>query len=356
MFEDKNSNNKIKLEELGKLGLIDYLTKTIELNHKSSELGVGDDAAIIKNTDEATVVTSEIFVEGVFFNLTYMPLKHLGYKVVIASISNLCAMNVTPTQILVNVAVSNRFNLDAIEELYMGIQLACNKYAIDIIGGDTTSSNKGLVISITSIGQSTIEESIQRNGASENDLIVVTGDLGSAYMGLQILDRERQVFEVNPNNQPDLEPYTYLIQRQIKPEARTDIKQTLKELELKPSSMIDISKGLATELLQLCKENGLGCQLFEDKIPYDPQLISACEEFEMDITTVGLNSGEDYELLFTIKVNDFAKIKANPNFTVIGHMTSEKEGAHLITRANTKIPLKARGWGRLDQHDYSNDN
>ena len=301
--------------------------------------------------DKKTVISTDLLVEGVHFDLSYMPLKHLGYKAVVANVSDICAMNATPTQITVSIAVSNRFPLEALEELFEGITLASKIYNVDVIGGDTTSSQKGLIISITAIGEANLEDITYRNGANASDLLVVTGDVGAAYMGLQVLEREKQVFQVNPNNQPDLENYTYLIERQLKPEARKDIKELLEKLEVKPTSMIDVSDGLSSEILHLCKQSGVGCNLYEEKIPVDPQLIDVCEEFNIDITTIALSGGEDYELLFTIKMEDFDKIKANPNLTVIGHMTEEKEGMHLITRANTKIPLKARGWNALQNEE-----
>ena len=294
-----------------------------------------------------TLVSTDLLVEGVHFDLSYMPLKHLGYKAVVVNLSDIAAMNAKPTQITVSIAVSNRFPLEALEELFNGIALAAKTYNIDVIGGDTTSSQKGLIISITVLGEANLDEIVYRNGAKENDLIVVSGDLGSAYMGLQVLEREKQVFQVNPNNQPDLDAYTYLIERQLKPEARTDIKELLEKLEVKPTSMIDISDGLSSELIHICKQSNVGCNLFEEKIPVDPQFIDVCEEFNIDSTTIALNGGEDYELLFTIPLEDFDKIKANPNFTVIGHVTDASEGINLITRANTKIPIKARGWDAL---------
>jgi thiamine-monophosphate kinase len=276
--------------------------------------------------------------------LAYMPLKHLGYKAVVVNVSDICAMNAKATQITVSVAVSNRFPLEALEELFGGIALAANEYKVDVIGGDTTSSQKGLVISITVLGEADSDELVYRNGAQSNDLLVVTGDIGAAYMGLQVLEREKQVFQVNPNSQPDLDAYTYLIERQLKPEARKDVRTLLHALEVKPTSMIDISDGLSSEIIHLCKQSGVGCNLYEDKLPLDPQLIGVCEEFNIDSTTVAINGGEDYELLFTVAMEDFEKIKGNPNFTIIGHMTDESEGIHLITRADTKIALKARGW------------
>ena len=346
MLEDKNPQ-RTPVSQLGEFGLIDHLTKSFDIKHSSTLKGIGDDGAVLDFKDKKVVVSTDLLVEGVHFDLSYMPLKHLGYKAVVVNISDIAAMNAKPTQITVSIAVSNRFPLEALEELFNGIALAAKTYNIDVIGGDTTSSQKGLIISITVLGEANEDEIVYRNGAKENDLIVVSGDLGSAYMGLQVLEREKQVFQVNPNNQPDLDAYTYLIERQLKPEARTDIKELLKKLEVKPTSMIDISDGLSSELIHICKQSNVGCNLFEEKIPVDPQFIDVCEEFNIDSTTIALNGGEDYELLFTIPLEDFDKIKANPNFTVIGHVTHASEGINLITRANTKIPIKARGWDAL---------
>jgi thiamine-monophosphate kinase len=256
-------------------------------------------------------------------------------------------MNANPTQITLSIAVSNRFPLEALEDFFDGVALAAKQYNVDVVGGDTTSSQKGLIISVTAIGEANAEEITYRNGANDNDLLVVTGDIGAAYMGLQVLEREKQVFAVNPNSQPDLEAYSYLIERQLKPEARKDVRALLQALEVKPTAMIDISDGLSSEIIHICKQSDVGCNLFEEKLPLDPQLINVCEEFNIDSTTVAINGGEDYELLFTIALEDFDKIKGNPNFTVIGHMTPAGDGMHLITRANTKIPLKARGWNAL---------
>ena len=279
-----------------------------------------------------------------------MPLKHLGYKAVMVNLSDVYAMNGTAEQITVSIAVSNRFPLEAVEELYAGIQLACETYNIDLIGGDTTSSNKGILISVTAIGKAEKEEVVYRDGAKETDLIVVSGDLGAAYLGLQVLEREKQVFKVDPKNQPDLDNYTYLIERQLKPEARKDIAGLLKELEVKPTSMIDVSDGLSSELFHICTQSKVGCKVYEEKLPLDPQVISACEEFELDSTMVALSGGEDYELLFTIAIADFDKIKGNPNFSIIGHVTSENQGLNLVTRANQEIELKAQGWNALKDH------
>ena len=350
MIEDKNQQ-RTPLSTLGEFGLINHLTSNFKINHTSTIKGIGDDAAVLRHNDKHIVVTTDLLVEGVHFDLAYMPLKHLGYKAVVANISDICAMNATPTQITVSVAVSNRFPLEALEELFEGITLASKIYNVDVIGGDTTSSQKGLIISITAIGTVKLDAVAYRNGAQVGDLLVVTGDIGAAYMGLQVLEREKQVFQVNPNNQPDLEAYTYLIERQLKPEARTDIKDLLEKLEVQPTSMIDISDGLSSEILHICKQSGVGCNLYEEKIPVDPQLINVCEEFDLDITTIALSGGEDYELLFTINMNDYDKIKANPNLTVIGHITEAKEGNHLITRIGTKIPLKAQGWNAMDEQE-----
>lgn len=349
MLEDKNAS-RTSLSDLGEFKLIEHLTKNFEIKHESTVKGIGDDGAVLDFKDKKVVVSTDLLVEGVHFDLSYMPLKHLGYKSVVVNISDICAMNAKATHITVSVAVSNRFPLEAMEELFAGITLAAKEYNVDVIGGDTTSSQKGLIISITAVGEVSEDEVVYRNGAKEGDLLVVTGDIGAAYMGLQVLEREKQVFLVNPNSQPDLEAYTYLIERQLRPEARKDIKGLLAALGVKPTSMIDISDGLSSEIIHLCKQSSVGCNLYEEKLPLDPQLISVCEEFNIDSTTVAINGGEDYELLFTISINDFDKIKANPHLTVIGHMVTESEGIHLITRADTKIAMKARGWNAIDEN------
>ena len=343
MLENKN-NERTSLEQLGEFGLIEHLTQNFSIANKSTLKGIGDDAAVLDFGQQKALITTDLLVEGVHFDLSYMPLKHLGYKAVMVNLSDVYAMNAKASQITVSIAASNRFPLEAMEELYAGIHLATKNFGIDLIGGDTTSSLTGLLISITAIGEAIEEKITYRDGAKPNDLLVVTGDLGGAYMGLQVLEREKEVFKVNPNNQPDLEPYTYIVERQLKPEARKDIIALLEKLKIKPTSMIDISDGLSSEILHLCKNSAVGCNLFEEKIPLDPTVIAACEEFKMDSTMVALGGGEDYELLFTIDQNDFDKIKGNPNLTVIGHMAEASEGAHLITRANTKIPLTAQGW------------
>ncbi|MFD0863396.1 thiamine-phosphate kinase [Sungkyunkwania multivorans] len=346
MIEDKTPK-RTALSELGEFGLIAHLTKDFKVVNPSTIKAIGDDAAIIDFKEKKAVISTDLLVEGVHFDLSYMPLKHLGYKAVMVNLSDIYAMNAAATQITVSIAVSNRFPLEALEELYAGIHLAAKIYNVDVVGGDTTSSNKGLLISVTSIGEVEEQNIAYRNGAKPNDLLVVTGDLGGAYMGLQVLEREKEVFKVNPNNQPDLDQYTYIIERQLKPEARKDIPPLLDQLGVKPTAMIDISDGLSSEIIHISKQSEVGVNLFEDKIPLDPQVIATCEEFKIDSTMVALSGGEDYELLFTIDQADYPKIKANPNLTVIGHMTEAKEGMHLITRANTKIPLKAQGWNAM---------
>lgn len=350
MITDKN-NAKTSLSSLGEFGLIDHLTANFSVSQESTTKGIGDDAAVLDFNAKKTVVSTDLLIEGVHFDLSYMPLKHLGYKAVMVNLSDIYAMNATATQITVSIAVSNRFPLEALEDLYEGIHAATKTYNVDLVGGDTTSSTKGLLISVTAIGVANEEDITYRNGAKANDLLVATGDLGAAYLGFQILEREKQVFQANPNNQPDLDQYSYLIERQLKPEARQDVSGLLKELKVTPTAMIDISDGLSSEIMHLCKQSEVGCNLYEDKIPLDQQVISACEEFNMDSTTIALNGGEDYELLFTVSQEDFPKIKANPHFSIIGHMTDASEGMHLITRGNQKIALQAQGWNALENEE-----
>jgi len=350
MLKDKGEQ-RTTLASLGEFGLIDHLTANLKITQSSTLKGIGDDAAVLDFKSKKAVVSTDLLIEGVHFDLSYMPLKHLGYKAIVVNLSDIYAMNATATQVTVSIAVSNRFPLEALEELYAGIQMAADIYKVDVVGGDTTSSTKGLLISVTAIGEVDEENITYRNGAKVNDLLVVTGDIGGAFLGLKVLQREKAVFEVNPNNQPDLDMYSYIIERQLKPEARKDISKLLQDLEVKPTSMIDISDGLSSEIMHLCKQSEVGCNLYEDKIPLDPQVISTCEEFNIDSTMVALSGGEDYELLFTVKQEDFPKIKANPNFSIIGHITEAREGMHLITRANTKIPLKAQGWDAMDEQE-----
>lgn len=347
MIEDKNPK-RTPLSELGEFKLIEHLTKHFEINQKSTVKSIGDDAAILSFGDKETVISTDLLVEGVHFDLSYVPLKHLGYKAVMVNLSDICAMNAMPTQITVSIAVSNRFPLEALEELYAGITTAAKLYNVDVVGGDTTSSTSGLIISVTAVGDVEKDKAVFRSGAKPNDLLVVSGDIGGAYMGLQILEREKEVFKVNPNSQPDLSMYSYIVERQLKPEARKDIISLLEQLDVKPTSMIDISDGLSSEVIHLCKQSNVGVDLYETKIPLDPQVISTCEEFNIDSTTIALNGGEDYELLMTVSQEDYPKIKGNPNLTVIGYMTEKDNGMHLVTRAEEKIPIIAKGWNALN--------
>ena len=344
MFENKNQE-LTPISTLGEFGLIKHLTQFFSVENTSTELGVGDDAAIINAEGKKVLVSTDMFTEGVHFNLGYTPLKHLGYKVVVAGISDIAAMNAVPTQIMISVAVSNRFPVEALEEIYAGIQLACRRYKVDLVGGDTTSSQTGLVINVTTVGLESSEKIISRNGVKPNDLLVVTGDLGGAYMGLQILEREHSVYLKNPNMQPEMEGYDYILERQLKPEARTDIKGILEELGVKPTSMIDVSDGLASEVLHLSDKSKVGFRIYEEKIPMDELTISTADEFNLNPVMTALNGGEDYELLFTISQSDFDKIKNNPDFTIIGHAVEEEQGNYLVLRGSNELAeLTAQGW------------
>lgn len=347
MIEDK-SPQRTPVENLGEFGLIDFITKNFEIEQESTITGIGDDAAVLNHT-KSTVVTTDMLVEGVHFDLSYVPLKHLGYKAIMVNLSDVYAMNAKATQVMVSIAISNRFPVEAVDELYEGIHMACKTYGVDLIGGDTTASRSGLVISVTAIGEQDADKIVRRKGAAEGDLLVVSGDIGAAYMGLQILEREKAVFKANPQNQPDIEAYSYLLERQLKPEARKDICQLLEELEVHPTSMIDLSDGLSSEIIHLCKHSQVGMTLYEDKIPLDPTVITACEEFNLDSTTIALSGGEDYELLFTVKQEDFPKIKANPSLSVIGHVVDATNGINLVTRGGEQIPIKAMGWNSFQE-------
>jgi len=350
MLEDKNIP-KTPVATLGEFELIKTITKEFKINEKSTQVGIGDDAAVIQHGKEDTLVSTDLLIEGVHFDLSYMPLKHLGYKAVMVNLSDIYAMNGIATQITFSLAFSNRFPLEAIEELYAGIYLACKNYKVDLVGGDTTSSTTGLMLSVTAIGKAPKKEITQRSGAKEGNLVVVTGDLGGAYMGLQVLEREKAVFQVNPQSQPDLSEYSYCIERQLKPEARTDIKALLNELDVKPTSMIDISDGLSSEILHISKASKLGCQIYEDKIPIDPEVGKTCEEFKINNTTAALNGGEDYELLFTIEQNDFEKVKGHPHLSVIGHMTDQASGYNMVTGLGQQIELTAQGWSGIKSEE-----
>jgi len=342
------STKKItQLSDLGEFGLIGRLTEKIQIKNKSTLVGVGDDAAVLTYPDKKIVVTTDLLTEGIHFNLMYVPLKHLGYKSVVVNLSDVYAMNATPRQITVSIAISSKFSFEAVEELYSGIHLACEKYGVDLIGGDTTSSLTGLTISVTAIGEATEGELVYRSGAKVNDLLCVSGDLGGAYMGLQLLERENEVFKVNPTSQPQFEGYDYILQRQLKPEARGDIKELFKTLKIKPTSMIDISDGLSSEILHLCKASKVGCSLFEEKVPLDSQTKQFAEELNINPLVAALNGGEDYELLFTVPLESYDIIKKEFDITVIGHITVESEGANLITTGGSVIPLQAQGWNPI---------
>lgn len=350
MFEERKKRTEIS--EIGEFRLIDIITRDIQIYNESTEVGVGDDAAVLQfKEDEKVLMSTDLLVEGVHFQLSYVPLKHLGYKAAMVNFSDMAAMNALPKQITVSLALSNRFSLEAIDELYSGIKLACEKYQVDLVGGDTTSSTSGLIISITVLGTAKKDRVVKRSGAREKDLLVTTGDLGAAYAGLLLLERERKVFEKTPEIQPDLAGFEYLLERQLKPEARIDIIRKFEELDLIPTSMIDISDGLASEILHLCKESKVGCHLYEDKIPIDVQTHQVAESFNMHPVTLPLNGGEDYQLLFTIKQEDYKKIENDESFIVIGYMMDEATGAQMITNADTAIPLKAQGWDGLKNQD-----
>ncbi len=344
---DFDNTNDTDLSELGEFGLIKHLTRHIELNQPSTVKGVGDDGAVIDNGNLQTVVSTDMLVEGIHFDLTYVPLRHLGYKSVVVNLSDIYAMNAEPRQIVVSMAISNRFRLEALEELYAGMLLACRKYNVDLVGGDTTSSRSGLIISITAIGAAKPEDLVYRTGAKESNLLCVSGDLGGAYMGLQVLEREKSVFKENPNLQPDLEGKDYILERQLKPEARKDVTEILKGLGVKPTSMIDVSDGLSSEILHLCTNSEVGVELYEEKIPIDPLTYETAREFNLDPTLCVLSGGEDYELLFTVDIGDYEKIKNSMDITIIGHMTNAAKGRLMVSKSGTVHELTAQGWNAL---------
>ena len=344
MLEDK-SPQLTPISAYGEFGLIKHLTENFSFENESTEVSVGDDAAVINPGNQKIVVTTDVLAEGVHFNLGYVPLKHLGYKAVVVNLSDIAAMNAVPTQILVSLAISNRFPVEALEEIYAGIALACKRYKVDLVGGDTTSSTSGLVMSITAIGLENSENIVKRNGAKPNDLLVVTGDLGGAYLGLQILEREHAVFLANPNMQPEMEGYDYILEKQLKPEARTDVKKILDELGVKPTSMIDVSDGLSSEILHLSDQSKVGFRLYEEKIPLDSLTISTADELNLNPAMCAMNGGEDFELLFTIAPEDFEKIRNHPDFSIIGHAVEADQGNYLVARgSNELIALTAQGW------------
>ena len=339
-----NEPETTKLEEIGEFGLIKHLTQNIELKNNTIK-GVGDDAAVLNPTaGKVTLVSTDLLLEGVHFDLSYFPLKHLGYKSVSVNASDIYAMNGTPKQITVSVGMSSKFSVEAIAEIYEGINLACEKYKIDLVGGDTTASKQGLIISVTVIGEANENEVVYRNGAQEFDLICVSGDLGGAYAGFQLLEREKRVFIDNPEMQPDLAGHDYILERQLKPEARKDIIEFFKAMDIQPTSMIDVSDGLASELFHIAEQSKVGVTIYEDKIPIDATTYNMARELDLDPTLTALSGGEDYELLFTIKQSDYNKLENHPDFTVIGHVTKAEEGLHMISKGGQKHALKAQGW------------
>jgi thiamine-monophosphate kinase len=348
MLEDKNPKPLSELEELGEFGLIRHLTENIKLQNPSSLKGVGDDAAIIEyEKDKQTVVTTDLLVEGVHFDMLYTPLKHLGYKAVTVNLSDVYAMNAYPKQITVSIAVSNRMSVEGLEDLYEGILLACNIYGVDLVGGDTTSSTSGLIISITAIGEGEKDKIVFRDEAKENDLICVSGDLGGAFMGLQMLEREKQVYNENPDVQPDFSGYDYVLERQLKPEPRKDVVDMFAELKIQPTAMIDVSDGLSSDLIHICEQSKVGCTIYEDKIPLDHITITSAEEMKLDPIVCALNGGEDYELLFTISLDDYNKIKDQKRVAVIGHITSDKGSYQFVSKDDKIQQLTAQGWNSI---------
>ena len=352
----------MEIAELGEFGLIDQLTRDIKPTNTSTQYGVGDDCAVLHYPDTEVLVTTDMLMEGVHFDLTYTDLKHLGWKSAMVNISDIFAMNGTPRQMTVSLALSKRFSVEDVEQFYDGLQLACQKWGVDIVGGDTTSSYTGLAISITCIGEARKENIVYRNGARETDLICVSGDLGAAYMGLQLLEREKAVYyqmveeakkkgTAMPDFQPDFSGKEYLLQRQLNAEARGDIVQRLREAGIRPTSMMDISDGLSSELMHICTQSHVGCRIFEKQLPIDDQTAVMAEELNMNVTTCALNGGEDYELLFTVPIGDHEKIQAIEDVRLIGHITQESLGHILVTRDDQEFPLKAQGWNPLKQQN-----
>ena len=341
------NNERTEISNLGEFGLIEHLTKNIELQNASSLLGVGDDAAVIDHFGKQTVITTDLLVEGVHFDLTYTPLKHLGYKSVIVNLSDIYAMNAIPTQIVISIGISNRFSVEAVNEIYEGIYAACDKYGVDLVGGDTTSSQKGLIISITAIGEVAPDQFVKRSTAQKGDLLCVSGDLGGAYIGLLFLEREKKIFLESPGVQPDLEGEAYVVGKLLKPEARKDIVEFFAKENIRPTSMMDISDGLSSEILHICKQSNLGCVLYEEKIPIADATRNAAFKFELDPTACALSGGEDYELLFTIPQAEYDKLVLNEQISVVGYMTEPEQGAHIITKGGSKHTITAQGWNHM---------
>lgn len=342
-----NSETRTEINSLGEFGLIEHLTKNIEFQNASSILGVGDDAAVIDHFGKQTVITTDLLIEGVHFDLVYTPLKHLGYKSVIVNLSDVYAMNAVPTQITVSLGISNRFSVEALDEFYEGVYAACRNYGVDLVGGDTASSQKGFIIAVTAIGEVAPDKFVKRSTAQKGDLLCVSGDLGAAYVGLLFLEREKKIFMESPGVQPDLEGESYVIGRLLKPEARKDIIDFFAAQEIIPTSMMDISDGLSSEILHICKNSNLGCVLYEDKIPVHEEMKKAAFKFEIDPTACALSGGEDYELLFTVAQSDYDKLVLNEQISVVGYMTEPEAGAHIMTKGGNKHPITAQGWNHL---------
>ena len=342
-----NGESRTEISTLGEFGLIEHLTQNIELQNASSIVGVGDDAAVIDHFGKQTVITTDLLIEGVHFDLIYTPLKHLGYKSVIVNLSDVYAMNAIPTQITMSIGLSNKFSVEAVDEFYEGVYAACEKYGVDLVGGDTASSQKGFIISVTAIGEVTPDKFVKRSSAKKGDLLCVSGDLGAAYVGLLFLEREKKIFLENPAIQPDLEGETYVVGRLLKPEARKDIIEFFEKQSITPTSMMDISDGLRSEILHICRESNVGCVLYEEKIPIAEETKKAAFKFEIDPTACALSGGEDYELLFTIDQSDYDKIVLSEEISVVGYITDASEGAKIITKGNNTFPITAQGWDAL---------
>jgi thiamine-monophosphate kinase len=343
------SSERTEIENLGEFGLIDHLTQNFETQNASTILSIGDDAAVIDHFGKQTVVTTDLLVEGVHFDLMYTPLKHLGYKSVVVNLSDIYAMNAHPTHITISIAFSNRFSLEALDEFYEGVNIACEKYGVDLIGGDTSTSQKGLVISVTALGEVAPDKFVKRSTAESGDLICVSGDLGAAFLGLTLMEREKKIFLENPQVQPNLENEDYIVGRLLRPEARKDIVELLEKLEIIPSSMMDISDGLSSEVLHLCKQSELGCRIYEDKIPLNEATKAAAFKFGLDATVCALNGGEDYELLFTMKQADYDKITLQEEISVIGYMCDKEEGTKMISKGGNTFDITAQGWNAFSK-------
>ncbi|RYY62644.1 MAG: thiamine-phosphate kinase [Chitinophagaceae bacterium] len=341
------SEERTEIASLGEFGLIDHLTRNIELQNASSLVGVGDDAAVIDHFGKQTVITTDLLIEGVHFDLMYTPLRHLGYKSVVVNLSDIYAMNATPTQIVIGLGFSNRFSVEALDEFYEGVYAACSKYGVDLVGGDTTSSQRGFIISVTAIGEVSPDQFVKRNTARKGDLLCVSGDLGAAYLGLLFLEREKKIYLESPGVQPDLEGEAYVVGKLLKPEARKDIVEFFAEAGVKPTAMMDVSDGLSSEILHICKDSALGCVVYEDKLPIAEEMKMAAYKFEIDPTACALSGGEDYELLFTIPQEEYDKLVLNEQISVIGYMTEPELGSNIITKGGSKYPITAQGWNHL---------